>query len=164
MADFDGYGRSLYGTQCLGLIHATYSHCGEIPPVRGVERTCARHVLVMEPLTVLYGFDALTDGAPAGRHCVDPGRPARLKVTCVNNTPADAEVTVTVSGEGIARTESEQLSGTARSDLIRDDGPLRLWTDGKGERPDSACELALDYECPGVPSRPIHVEVRGKEF
>jgi len=126
----------------------------------GLKRTTATHLRVVEPLTVLYGFDVLTEASAAGIHCVDQGRRARLTVTCVNNTPRPAALEVRVDGEQVRGMKSQRVPGVSPQALGDPGGPLRRWTDGTGEPPANACLTRFDFDCKGVPAKPVRITVR----
>lgn len=126
----------------------------------GLSRTAAGHLLVMEPMTVLYSFDALGEAGPSGVHCVDPGRRARLTITCVNNTAETGEVQIEVDGEHVAGQAAFALPGISPGDLQNPESPLCRWTDGRGEMPPNAAVKTFDYDCSGVPTRPVRIAVR----
>lgn len=124
-----------------------------------LRRTTAAHIKVMEPLTILYAFDALTEEGPARRHCVDPGGRARLTVTCVNNSPRPADVRIIVEGEQIAGEAAARLEGIGPHELGDPDSALTRWIEAGGERPANAHVEAFDFDCTGVPARPVTVRV-----
>jgi len=124
------------------------------------QRTAATHLKVMEPLTVLYGFDVLGPDGPQGKQGVDPGQRARLTVTCVNNTPQAADVDVRVAGEQVSGQASQCVEGIAPRLLGRPDSPLGRWIDGKGEQPGNVLVKSFDFDCTGVPRQPVHLEAR----
>lgn len=123
-----------------------------------LKRTCATHLRVMEPLTVLYGFDAVVDGQPRGTHCVDPGKPARLTVTCVNNSPLPAQVTLRVQGEQVRGEATRRLDGLDFTDCGRADSPLRRWIEQGAAPPACAWVHTFDFDCAGVPAGPVRIE------
>ena len=134
-------------------------------PLRAVLRTrdrtraTAAHLRVMEPLTVLYGFDLLGEDGPKELHCTDPGGRSRLTVTCVNNTPAAADIEVRVDGEQVTGRLSHRAAGIAPRELGDPEGSLRRWTDGKGDPPANVVVRSLDFDCTGVPAEPVNIAV-----
>ena len=152
--------------ECTVEVRAPQDVFGRYYPLKavfrsgGMTRTAAGHVLVMEPMTVLYAFDALEDDAPTGRHCVQPGKPARLTVTCVNNTSRDARVEVVVSGTQVSGRMTRPLAGVSQAQLGDVQSPLGQWVNGKGEPPNNALVSPFDFDCTGVPTGPVSIEVR----
>ncbi len=122
-------------------------------------RTTAVHLLVMEPLTVLYGFDTLQNGSLTGANCVGPGQKARLTVTCVNNAPRPVDLKIEVGGEQVSGSQTARAEGASLRDLGRTDGVLRKWIDGKGPMPANVVIKTFDYDCTGVPGKPAHLRV-----
>jgi hypothetical protein len=122
-------------------------------------RTTAAHLLVMEPLTVLYGFDALKDGSPRGLHCVAPGARARLTVTCVNNVPRPVELRADVDGEQVSGRKSGRAEGAVLRELGMADGALRKWIEGKGPAPGNVVIESFDFDCTSVPGKPCRIRV-----
>jgi len=124
-----------------------------------LKRTTAAHLKVMKPLTVVYGFTPLGKGSQGRAHCVDPGKRARLTVTCVNNTLDAAEVRLIVEGEQVSGRATERLDGI-RPDALGDrHGPLGRWVKGKGKPPRNVCRKTFDFECTGVPREPVRIAV-----
>lgn len=118
-------------------------------------RTTAGHVLAIEPLTVLYGFEA----AGESQHCVEPGKRARLTVTCVNNTGQPVDVGISVSGGEVAGTASGRLEGASYEELTNGDSALRQWTEGKADTPGCALVSTFEYDCAGAPTGPTSIRV-----
>ncbi len=129
--------------------------CGDL------KRTTAGTLRVMEQVTVLYSFDTLGEEGPLGLHCIEPGKPARLTVTCVNNIAVPVETVVQVSGEQVAGEVSERLA--AAPDLGDPDSPLARWIEGKGDKPDNVLIATFDFDCTGVPSQPVSIRVIGND-
>lgn len=125
----------------------------------GLVRTVATHMRVVEPMTVLYSFNSLADGAAGPAFCVEPGRPARLSVTCVNNTPSPSTVAIRVDGEDLSGKTIDRVAGVPSADLGRLNSDLFLWTEGGPKQPTNALVKSFDYTCARVPSRPTKIEV-----
>lgn len=125
-----------------------------------VKRTTAAHLKVMEPLTVLYGFNL-----PRAEtvYCVDPGQPGHLTVTCINNTPEGAQLDIRVEGRQVSGRVTETLGGTPTSELGDPNAPLRQWIVGKGQQPASALRKSFEFDCTGVPREPVHITVRADD-
>jgi len=130
-----------------------------------LRRTAATHLRAMEPWTVLYSFDTLTDQGPLAVHCIEPGRRARLTVTCVNNTATASEVEVQVDGEQVSGRLSQTVPGVPPADLGNPDSALCRWADGRGDQPPNALVRSFDFDCRGVPTHPavIRVSANGAE-
>jgi len=124
-----------------------------------LSRTTATHLRVMEPVTVLYGFDSLGEQGPLNMGCVGPGRRARLTVTCVNNTPEPADLEVRVDGEQVSGQAATRLEGIPAHELGAADGALRRWIEGKAGPPPNAAVHTFDYDCTGVPAGSIDIQV-----
>ena len=125
-----------------------------------LRRSTAAHIKVMDPLTILYGFDALTEEGAARRHSVDPGARARLTVTCINNTPRPADVRLIVAGEQVSGEAAARLEGIPPHEVGDRDSALSRWIEGGAERPANALVEAFDFDCTGVAARPVTVRVR----
>ena len=128
--------------------------------VGDLRRTSATHLRVMEPMAVLFDFDAAGSQGGSRTHCVDPGQRARLTVTCVNNTPGEAAVEVLVRGRQLTGRVADRVAGIAARELGNRDSPLHRWTEGKGAPPPNALVSPFDFDCTGVPDEPVHIEVR----
>jgi hypothetical protein len=122
-------------------------------------RTTAAHLTVMEPFTVLYGFDTLKDGNPQSAHCVVPGQRARLTVTCVNNQAAPVDLRIEAEGEQVSGTQVARADGAVLRELGAPDGALRKWIDGKGSMPGNVVIKSFDFDCTGVPTKPVQIRV-----
>jgi hypothetical protein len=126
-----------------------------------LQRTTAAHLRVIEPVTVLYDFDAGPAAAGSERqHALVPGQPAQLTVTCVNNTPAAGLVEVLVSGDLVSGQESRRIAGIDLREIERDEHPLRRWSEGKGEPPANALVAHFVLATAGAPRQPTRIEVR----
>jgi hypothetical protein len=124
-----------------------------------ITRTTAAHMRAIEPVTVLYAFETLGESGAPGPACVDPGRRARLTVTCVNNTPATGTLTIQVDGEQVLGEVSEQVPGVSSRQLGDPDSALCRWTDGRAGPPPNALIRSFEYDCTGVPNRPVTLAV-----
>ncbi len=147
---------SFSGTVLVQVPEGVFGRCYPLKAVftsEAAKRTWAGNVLVMEPLTVLYGFNS-TDG-----YAVDPGKPAHLTVTCVNNTADDADVEIAVTGPQVSGTESHSVAGVSLEELTDPDGALRQWTDNRASRPGNASSATFDFDCTGVPEAPTDIRV-----
>ena len=122
-------------------------------------RTTAAHLTVMEPLTVLYGFETLKGGSSQGAHCVTPGQRARLTVTCVNNQAEPADLKIEADGEQVSGSQAARVDGASLRELGAPEGALAKWIDGKGPMPGCAVAKSFDFDCAGVPSRPVRIRV-----
>ena len=125
-----------------------------------LQRTAATHLRVMDPLTVVYGFDVRGPEGPLGVEGVDPGRPARLTVTCINNTPRAAEVELRLTGEQVEGTATERLARIEPRELGDPGGALSRWLGGEGAAPPNVLVRDFDYSCAGVPTQPVRIEAR----
>ncbi len=122
-------------------------------------RTTAGHLLVIEPLTVLYGFDAIANENPAGIHCVAPGQKARLTVTCVNNAPRPVDLKIEVAGEEVSGSQSGRAEDAVLREMGMLDSALRKWIDGRGPMPGTVVIKSFDFDCTGVPDKPTRLRV-----
>ncbi|MBI2298629.1 MAG: hypothetical protein HYU66_06700, partial [Armatimonadetes bacterium] len=123
----------------------------------GLTRSAAAHLRVMEPLTVLYGFETPDVG---DLHGVVPGRRARLTVTLVNNAPRPVPLEVVVDGEQVNGKVEAVADAADLRELGRPEGALRKWIDGKGPVPGNTVIRTFDFDCTGVPARPVRLQVR----
>ncbi len=121
------------------------------------QRTTAVTLRVMPTLTVLYSFDTLGESGPRGANCVEPGKRARLTVTCVNNAAAPINLRVSVDGEHVAGEVSQRVEG--QPDLGDPHSPLNQWIEGKGSAPACVFVPTFDFTCGGVPTRPVRIRV-----
>jgi len=127
--------------------------------IGNLKRTTATHMRVMEPVTVLYAFDALGEGGPTSTWCVDPGRRARLTVTCVNNERAAGDIAIRVAGEQVSGHAIDRVPGVSSRELGDPNGALCRWTDGRAGPPANALIRTFDFDCTGVSGRPVRLEV-----
>ncbi|MHB1459263.1 MAG: COG1470 family protein, partial [Armatimonadota bacterium] len=130
---------------------------------KSLKRTVATHLKVMEPLTTIYSFDL-----PHAQftNCVDPGKPARLTIKCINNTPDPAKIGISVVGEAISANETYSVNGIKSADLGNASSKLNQWIELGTSAPDNVIIKTIDYICPGIPSVPvqIYVTMNGKEL
>lgn len=121
-------------------------------------RTTAGHLLVMEPLTVVYSFDALRGDQPAGLSAAIPGAPARLTVTCINNTQRPLDLSVAAHGPGLDGDTTGRVEAADLANLGEREGPVRRWIEGQGPPPGNVFVRTFDYVWEGV-GDPCHLRV-----
>ena len=124
-----------------------------------LKRSVAAHLKVMEPLTVLYGFDTMGEAGPLGVHALDPGHRGRLTITCANNTAEAGEIEIRVSGEQISGSAGGHVDGVTPKELGDTSSALGRWADGGPELPPNALVRTFDFDCTGVPAAPAHITV-----
>jgi hypothetical protein len=114
----------------------------------------------MDRTTVLYSFSTLPGDPAAQSYCVVPGRHAKLTVTCVNNTASKGAFTIKVDGEQVSGVAEIPVDGIPPADLSRPDAPISLWMVGaQTSVPSNAVVKDFAFDCTGVPSRPVVIEV-----
>ncbi|MHB1458460.1 MAG: hypothetical protein ACYC0V_16250 [Armatimonadota bacterium] len=134
--------------------------------IRTLKRTTACHLKVMEPLSVVYSFDTLDSSKPLGLYCIEPGKKARLTVTCVNNTASAGNLELNVSGQQVKGRISEKIGGVQPSELGEPNGALDKWFTGKHGVPGNAMVKTFDFDCVGITSQPVVIQasVNGKQL
>lgn len=121
-----------------------------------LKRTVAAHIKVMEPLTFLYSF---TMPDQDNLNCVDPGKTARLTVTCINNMKSAADISISAHGPGIDWVKSAKLDGIKPLELGNPNSQLNQWINGKASMPGNVIVENYDYQCTGITASPISIRI-----